>query len=231
MMIILITAVLGFATLMVGFFVSDGSGWLVFGCVNIILLIVCVRSILRSNRQDLKFQEDQKEIWLSLNRKTGESLEDAVERYIEFSAFDIYEGEFKDAKRHGQGTHTNKSGEKYEGEFKDGLYDGQGTLTFPSITDNPDIYRYQYVGEFKDGKRHGHGITTSAHFGSSGEGEWRNGKRNGQGTETESDGSKYIGEYKDNNPWNGKEFDSKGEIINLIENGIKNSIEEIKRQK
>ena len=48
--IILILAVLGFPTLMVGFIVSDGGRWLVFGCVNIILLILCVHSLIKAQR-------------------------------------------------------------------------------------------------------------------------------------------------------------------------------------
>ena len=33
-----------------------------------------------------------------------------------------YVGEFKDSKRHGQGTYTFSDGEKYIGEFKDGNF-------------------------------------------------------------------------------------------------------------
>ena len=40
-----------------------------------------------------------------------------------------YMGEWKDVKKHGQGTETWSNGEKYVGEFKDGKYNGQGTLT------------------------------------------------------------------------------------------------------
>ena len=55
-----------------------------------------------------------------------------------------YQGEFKDGKRHGQGTLTYSDGEKYVGEFKDGKRHGQGTDTLKNGT--------KYVGEFKDGK-------------------------------------------------------------------------------
>ena len=52
-----------------------------------------------------------------------------------------YTGEFKDGKKHGQGTWISTDGEKYSGEWKDGKKYGQGTLTYP----DEDIF----VGEFK----------------------------------------------------------------------------------
>ena len=39
-------------------------------------------------------------------------------------------GQFKDGKRHGQGTVTIPNGSKYEGEWKDNEFNGQGTYTF-----------------------------------------------------------------------------------------------------
>ena len=55
-----------------------------------------------------------------------------------------YEGEYKDGKRHGQGTYTFPDGKKYVGGWKDSKYHGQGTLT---SSDG----KY-FVGEFKDSK-------------------------------------------------------------------------------
>ena len=40
-----------------------------------------------------------------------------------------YVGEWKDGKKHGQGTNTFADGYKYVGEFKDGIRHGQGTFT------------------------------------------------------------------------------------------------------
>jgi len=62
---------------------------------------------------------------------------------------DKYEGEFKVGYRNGQGTYTWSDGEKYVGEWKYGRKSGQGTLTLSSGN--------KYVGEFKDGKKHGQG--------------------------------------------------------------------------
>ena len=45
-----------------------------------------------------------------------------------------YVGEYKDGKKHGQGTYTWSDGEKYVGEFKDGkrwngtMYDKEGNI-------------------------------------------------------------------------------------------------------
>ena len=100
----------------------------------------------------------------------------------------IYIGEYKDGKRHGQGTFTYPDGDKYVGQFKDGNYYGQGTYTY--------ISGAKYVGGWKDGKPHGQGTETY----SSGEkyiGEFKDGKRHGQGTNTWANGDKYAGEFKD----------------------------------
>jgi len=56
-----------------------------------------------------------------------------------------YVGEYKDGKKHGQGTYIWSNGDKYVGEYKDGEVDGQGTYTWSDGS--------KYVGEYKDGKR------------------------------------------------------------------------------
>ena len=61
-----------------------------------------------------------------------------------------YTGEWKDGKRHGQGTHTNAEGEtytderRYRGEWKNNKRHGQGTLTLADGT--------KRTGEWKDNK-------------------------------------------------------------------------------
>ena len=42
-----------------------------------------------------------------------------------------YVGEYKDNKRHGQGTYTWAEGDKYVGEFKEGIPDGKGSHILP----------------------------------------------------------------------------------------------------
>ena len=129
-----------------------------------------------------------------------------------YSNGDKYIGEFKDGKKHGQGTYTFAGG-KYEGEFKDAKRDGQGTLTFADGLKYEGEWKddkfygqvtvtygngNKYIGEFKDGKKHGQGTYTYAD-GNKYIGEYQDGKRNGQGTYTFQNGSKYIGEWKDDN--------------------------------
>ncbi|MDG2266285.1 MAG: peptidase C14, partial [Candidatus Marinimicrobia bacterium] len=75
-----------------------------------------------------------------------------------------YVGEFKDSKRHGQGTYThqnfkmaklnkilrnkpNNEANKYVGEWKNDSMNGQGTYTYGISKDNKK-YTSQYVGEF-----------------------------------------------------------------------------------
>jgi hypothetical protein len=76
---------------------------------------------------------------------------------IEKNASGKYIGEFKDGKRHGQGTYVEAivtgtifprqsyKGGKYTGEWKDGYRHGQGTYE--------SIDGIKYTGEFKEGKR------------------------------------------------------------------------------
>ena len=49
----------------------------------------------------------------------------------------------------------------------------------------------------------------------------KDGKRNGQGTLTWSDGKKYVGEWKDDKPWNGTQYDKSGNIDYKYVNGQK----------
>ena len=95
-----------------------------------------------------------------------------------------YVGEWKDGKKHGQGTYISGKGvgegDKYVGEFKGGFKNGQGKYTF------------------KDG------------FGY--EGEWKNGNENGMGNLTYPNGDKYIGEFKNGKMMNGKMYKRNGDI-------------------
>jgi hypothetical protein len=55
-----------------------------------------------------------------------------------------YVGEYKDGKKHGQGTYTWFDGGIYVGKWKDGKEHGQGTYTSHVGT--------KYVGEWREGK-------------------------------------------------------------------------------
>ena len=79
-----------------------------------------------------------------------------------------YVGEWKDNKKHGQGTYTWANGRKYVGEWKDNKRHGQGTFTYANGST-------AYVGGHKNGKWHGQGAYTD-HDGRVEEGVWWNGK-------------------------------------------------------
>lgn len=63
---------------------------------------------------------------------------------------DVYTGEWSNDMRNGNGKLKSQSGASYEGEWKDDVREGQGTIV------NCDGSRY--VGEFHADKRHGTGV-------------------------------------------------------------------------
>ena len=76
----------------------------------------------------------------------------------------IYKGEFKDGKRHGQGTIIYPDGSEYVGQWQNNSPNGQGTLTY--------FYGEIYVGEFRNGMRQGIGSHTYGNI-MQYEGEWK----------------------------------------------------------
>jgi formylglycine-generating enzyme required for sulfatase activity len=91
-----------------------------------------------------------------------------------------YAGEFKNNKKHGQGTYTVANGDQYSGEFKDGTFNGQGTYSFANGS--------RYAGDFKDGKRSGQGAFTRTDGGVV-VGEWRDDLAQGRVLEFAADGT------------------------------------------
>ena len=149
----------------------------------------------------------------------------------------IYQGEFKFGWKSGQGTEIFSDGRKYIGEFRLNKPNGAGIETYPDGT--------KYEGNFIDGKFNGD-ITITFPDGTKYEGEGINGEINGYGKYTftdgikfrgkyfryigvkswsghtyHSDGSEFIGDWKDGKPWNGtfyfKNRNIKGEYINGLE--------------
>jgi hypothetical protein len=53
------------------------------------------------------------------------------------------------------------------------------------------------------------------------EGEYRDGKRNGQGKYINYDGIIWVGEFRENKPWNITTYDKDGNIKWKIVNGVK----------
>ena len=91
----------------------------------------------------------------------------------------VYEGDYKDGRRHGTGTYTHADGEVYVGEFKDDEATGTGTYSFASGE--------VYVGEFKDGKKNGTGTYTYK-SGSVEVGFYEQDKDKGRGARLSADG-------------------------------------------
>jgi len=149
----------------------------------------------------------------------------------------IYQGEFKFGWKSGQGTEIFSDGRKYIGEFRLNKPNGAGIETYPDGT--------KYEGNFIDGKFNGD-ITITFPDGTKYEGEGINGEIKGYGKYTftdgikfrgkyfryigvkswsghtyHSDGSEFIGDWKDGKPWNGtfyfKNRNIKGEYINGLE--------------
>ena len=81
-------------------------------------------------------------------------------------------------------------------------------------------YNFIFKGEYKNGKRNGKGKEFYENGILKFEGEYLNGKRNGKGKEYHT--SSYLlfdGEYLNGKKWNGKGYDSKGNILFELKNG------------
>jgi len=109
-----------------------------------------------------------------------------------------------------------ENGSRYVGEWKDGKKHGQGTYTSGEGVGEGDTY----VGEFKGGFKNGHGKYIWSD-GDEYVGEFKDDKPNGQGTYTWSNGDKYVGEFKDNTPWNISLYGKYGNFIGKYVNGVK----------
>ena len=106
---------------------------------------------------------------------------------VTYSNGNVYEGFFKNDKRHGKGTYIYKSGTNLSGSFYEGL---------PSFGTETYVGKSKYTGSFSKWKRSGQG-TYSWKNGDKHIGQWKDGKRNGQGTYIWKNGDKYVGQYKD----------------------------------
>ncbi len=115
---------------------------------------------------------------------------------------DKYVGEWKNDKKHGQGTFTVgnlgaqgiNAGDKYVGKWRDDKKYGQGTYTWGEEGPNKGD---KYIGEYRDGKMDGQGTYFWAD-GRKDVGEWENDKLNGYAIQYNADGNIYReGIFKD----------------------------------
>ena len=126
----------------------------------------------------------------------------------EYNAFNdklIFEGEYSNKKRNGQGKeYYDDNRVKYEGEFLNGK------------RWNGKIYSYKNGSEIIQELKEGRGLIKEYYDDGSlkFEGEYLNGERNGNGKKYYKNGNlKFEGEYLNNKKFNGKEYDLNNNII------------------
>jgi hypothetical protein len=100
----------------------------------------------------------------------------------------FYDGEWKDDKQHGKGTYDQKDGVTYVGDFVNNRLEGKGTLTKPDGS--------IYVGDFVRDEFEGNGNLIRSN-GDKYVGEFKKGKLHGNGTYTWMNGDIYTGEHAD----------------------------------
>ena len=101
---------------------------------------------------------------------------------------EIYEGQYRDGSRHGQGTAAWPDGRRYDGAWQDGKQHGKGAFISADGT--------RYEGEWQDGKMPDQGVIAWS-SGERYEGAWQDKKPHGRGTKTWSYGPRYEGEWRD----------------------------------
>lgn len=101
----------------------------------------------------------------------------------------VYEGEFKDSLKEGQGREES-SEHIYYGQFMSDMKHGIGRLTYKGIN---DIYEGEFINNHINGKGKYYWANQEIY-----EGTFINGKMHGKGIYKLPDGSQYIGEYVNN---------------------------------
>ncbi|KAL9185693.1 hypothetical protein ACHAXT_003470 [Thalassiosira profunda] len=105
---------------------------------------------------------------------------------MKYASGGVFKGEWLNDKCHGQGRRKWANGNVYEGGWKSGVRHGTGTCKYA----DGDIY----VGGWKDGSVHGNGTFKWAD-GDEYVGGWKDGMEHGQGKWTGSNGNVYEGEF------------------------------------
>ncbi|MFZ5603260.1 MAG: MORN repeat-containing protein [Pseudomonadota bacterium] len=184
----------------------------------LLALIACISQPVLATGEpaatDIVFQET-----LSQTMASGQSWR--------YSNGDVYQGEWRNNRPHGQGRYQRMNGDDYTGLFHNGRFQGEGVCKFG----NGDTYkgnwengqpsgqgemRYQngnrYVGEWKEGKRHGKG-QLFYRSGSYYKGNWAENEKSGKGFMQYRNGERYVGDYAGNNPHGfGVQVESTGDV-------------------
>ena len=127
-----------------------------------------------------EFKKPSKKLTKNSNIKICPSsgYKDNCKGNISYSSGNIYDGFFKNNKRHGKGTYIWKNGDKFTGTYYNGD-PSYGTYAFQN--------GHTYVGNFKNWKMHGQGTYTWKN-GDKYIGQWKNDKRHGRGSKTYKNG-------------------------------------------
>ena len=160
----------------------------------------------------------------------------------------IFEGQYKNNKRNGEGIEYHDGKKIYKGQFLNGKRNGKGKEY------EPIFYKLIFKGEYLNGKRHGIGEEIAG--GPIYKGNFLNGERNGQGKEYLNiypfenstkltfegeylNGKRWNGikykyyekgklnyeiEYLNGKKWNGKGYDIKNKLVYVLNNGKGNNI-------
>ncbi len=108
---------------------------------------------------------------------------------MKYNTGEVYEGNWKNDKKHGIGKFKYKNGDVYEGNWENDKKHGNGKMEYI----NGNVYN----GEWKDNEKYGNG-TMKYNNGDVYEGDWENNNRNGHGTITYFNGDVYKGGWKYN---------------------------------
>ena len=147
----------------------------------------------------------------------------------------IYEGEYLNGKRNGKGKEYDKyNGKlKFEGEYLNNkewigaVYDENGNIKYKlNNGKNGNVKEYysngklEFEGQYINGKRYGKGKeywNDKLIF----EGQYLNEQKNGKGKQYywNNDKLEFEGEYLNDKKWNGKGYDSFGNILNELKDG------------
>lgn len=133
---------------------------------------------------------------------------------VRFANGDVYDGELRRSKRHGQGELVWASGQRFRGDWVDDVPTGKGTLTFANgnvwegqvargVPNGEGRMRYAsgdvYQGLMRDGAAHGLGVYTWA-GGQRINGNWVAGQPQGKAVMRFADGNEYEGPLLDGAP-------------------------------
>lgn len=115
----------------------------------------------------------------------------------------MYEGEFKDGKRHGRGVMKFGNGDQYEGEWRLDAMNGSGSLKL--------AIGVNYTGTFLEGRFNGIGKLVFTH-GDSYEGGFLAGLRSGRGTSVSGD-NVYEGDWKEDKKQGVGKLSIRGKLV------------------